>query len=156
MGMKLTSSAFDKGQTIPRRHSGDGEDLSPPLSFSGVPEQARELAVIADDPDAPPHTWVHWVIYRIPPTADGLKEGIEPVPQPPSPAGAVQGKNDFGNMGYGGPMPPRGHGPHHYHFKLYALDTELDLQAGATKQELLKAMEGHIIAQAELVGTYER
>ncbi|MFW6066469.1 MAG: YbhB/YbcL family Raf kinase inhibitor-like protein [Planctomycetota bacterium] len=156
MSMKLTSTAFDNGQTIPGRYTGDGEDLSPPLSFSGVPEQAKELALIADDPDAPPHTWVHWVIYKIPPTVDGLDEGVEATPQPSSPAGALQGKNDFGNIGYGGPMPPKGHGPHHYHFKLYALDSELDLDAGATKQELLDTMEGHIVAEGELVGLYQR
>jgi Raf kinase inhibitor-like YbhB/YbcL family protein len=156
MSITLRSRAFEQGQTIPQRHTGEGEDVSPPLSWSNVPEEARELAVIVDDPDAPPHTWVHWVIYKIPPTADGLSEGVDGSPRPPSPEGAVQGTNDFGNVGYGGPMPPPGHGPHHYHFKIYALDTPLDLKPGATKQELLEAMEGHILAQGELVGTYQR
>ncbi len=156
MSLTLRSSAFDNGQTIPTRHTGDGENLSPPLRWSDVPEQTKELAVIADDPDAPPHTWVHWVIYQIPPTADGLGEGIKPNPRPASPNGTAQGVNDFGNIGYGGPMPPRGHGPHHYHFKLYALDRETDLGPGATKKDLLKEIEGHILAKGELVGIYQR
>lgn len=156
MSITLRSSAFTNGQTIPTRHTGDGEDLSPPLSWSDLPEQTRELALIADDPDAPPHTWVHWVIYTVPPTADGLAEGVEKTSRPSVPHGAVQGVNDFGNIGYSGPLPPRGHGPHHYHFKLYALDDEMDLEPGATKQDLLSAMEGHVLAEGKLVGTYQR
>ena len=157
MTLTIQSSAFAQGQPIPRRYSGQGEDISPPLSFSGIGEGAKELAMIFDDPDAPrPETWVHWVIYKIPPDAAGLAEDIPANAQLSSPAGALQGKNTSGDIGYHGPMPPPGHGVHHYHFKLYALDTQLDLKAGADKQALLAAMEGHILGRGELVGTYQR
>ncbi len=157
--MKLTiqSSAFVHGEPIPRRYSGEGEDLSVPLSWSDIPEAAKELAMIVDDPDAPrPQPWVHWVIYKIPAEATGLAEGIPPDAELSTPAGALQGKNTAGSIGYHGPMPPPGHGVHHYHFKLYALDTQLDLKSGADKQALLSAMDGHIVGQGELIGTYQR
>ena len=113
--------------------------------------------MIVDDPDAPTaQPWVHWVIYKIAPEVEGLAEGIPADAELSSPAGALQGKNTAGEIGYHGPMPPPGHGVHHYHFKLYALDKQLDLKAGANKQELLAAMEGHILAEGELVGTYQR
>ena len=147
--LTITSTAFAAGKPVPRKYTGDGEDRSPPLTWSGVPAAAKELALIVDDPDAPSdEPWVHWVICKIPPDAKGLAEG--------DPAGALQGKNSFGNVGYGGPSPPQGHGTHHYHFKLYALDAALDVQPGLDKKALLSAMSGHIIAQGELMGTYER
>ena len=110
-----------------------------------------------DDPDAPrPQPWVHWVLYRIPADVTTLPEGVPPSERVPDPGGAMQGRNSWNRIGYGGPEPPHGHGVHHYHFKVYALDTQLTLAPGATKEALLKAMEGHIIGQGELVGTYER
>ena len=153
MTMEITSSAFTQGNSIPAQYSCDSDDVSPKLSWSGVPEGTRSIALIMDDPDAPGGTWVHWVIYGIPPAADGLPEGV-----PTSDTldgGARQGKNDFGNLGYGGPCPPRG-GPHRYFFKLYALDIELTLSPGATKADLLREMSGSILAQGDLMGTYTR
>jgi hypothetical protein len=163
-GMNLTSTAFDPGQPIPRKHTGEGEDVSPPLNWSGVPDGTEELALIVDDPDAPTdRPWVHWVIYRIPADAGGLREGIPREKHLSTPPGARQGVNGWpaggdakGNIGYRGPMPPPGHGRHRYYFRLYALDAELDLAAEATKQEVLDAMEGHILAEAVVMGTYER
>jgi Raf kinase inhibitor-like YbhB/YbcL family protein len=119
------------------------------LTWAEVPEGTREIALICDDPDAPtPRPFVHWVVYKIPADRSGLPEG--------STQGALEGENDFGGTGYGGPMPPRGHGVHHYRFKVYALDAELEAAAGLTKDRLLEAMEGQILAEGELVGTYER
>ncbi len=156
MTLTITSTAFKAGMVIPQKHTGEGKDLSPALSWSGVPAQAKTLALICDDPDAPrPTPWVHWVIYNIPASAAGLPEGV-PVKEAVTNPSATQGVNDFGKTGYGGPMPPRGHGTHHYHFKLYALDTELKLPPKAAKQQLLAAMKGHILAEGELIGTYER
>jgi len=164
--MKLTiqSSAFVHGEPIPRRYSGEGEELSVPLSWSGLGEGVKELALIVDDPDVPrpdpdaprAEPWVHWVIYKIPAEVSGLAEGIAAEAELSTPVGALQGKNTSGGIGYQGPMPPLGHGVHHYHFKLYALDTQLELKAGADKQALLAAMEGHVVGQSELVGTYQR
>ena len=157
MTITITSEAFSADQTIPTRFTGEGENISPPLLWSGAPEQTHEFALICDDPDAPrADPWVHWVIYKIPSDVDALTEGIPSSPRLASPAGAIQGMNSAGNIGYMGPMPPRGHGKHHYHFKLYALDTELQLSPGLQKSDLLKAMQGHILAQGELIGTYER
>lgn len=152
MGITVTSSAFAAGERIPQRHAytGEGDNVSPALSWSGVPDGAKELALICDDPDAPmKDPWVHWVVYRIPAAARGFAES-EP------PAGAVEGRNSWNENGWGGPMPPPGHGTHHYHFKVYALDTQLDLGAGATKTGLLAAMKGHVLAEGEIVGTYSR
>lgn len=147
--MKLTSTAFKAGDAIPRKYSGEGEDISPPLAWTGAPEGAREFALVCDDPDAPtPKPWVHWVVYRLPAGTTALAEG--------DPGGALEGRNDFGRTGYGGPMPPKGHGTHRYHFRIYALDAPLALEAGATKEELLAAMKGHVLAEGELVGTYKR
>jgi Raf kinase inhibitor-like YbhB/YbcL family protein len=157
MTLIVKSAAFTAGQPIPRRHTGDGEDLSPALSWSGLPSTARELALIADDPDAPTsEPWVHWVVYTMPATLDGLPEGVPPIPHPASPAGVAQGRNSWKAAGYRGPAPPKGHGVHRYFFKLYALDRTLELPEGLDKAGLEKAMKGHILAQAELMGTYER
>lgn len=156
MALQIHSPAFEPGQRIPKKFTGEGEDVSPALTWVGVPDGAVELALIMDDPDAPAGTWVHWVIGKIPATATGLKEGVAKTATPDDPTGAVQGKNSWPKTGYNGPMPPRGHGPHHYHFKLYALDTTLSLSPTFTKDDLLAAMEGHVLAQAELMGTYQR
>jgi len=157
MSIKIESPVFQAGQPIPKRFTGDGEDVSPQLLWSGVPLSAKELALICDDPDAPtPKPWVHWVIYKIPPNTPGLPEGVEAAPDPELPADANQGKNSWNTIGYRGPAPPKGHGVHHYHFRLYALDAKLDVQPGLTKEQLLAAMKGHIVAEGELVGTYQR
>jgi len=157
MSLVIQSMAFANGKPIPRRYTGDGEDLSPPLSWSGVPSLARELALIVDDPDAPsPQPWVHWVIYRIPVTIQSLAEGVPAVARPKLPAAAVQGKNSWNTVGYRGPAPPKGHGVHRYLIRLYALDKALDLPDGIDKPGLLKAMKGHIVAEGELMGTYQR
>ncbi len=157
MALTIQSSAFAGGETIPQKYTGDGPDLSPPLTFSDVPQAAKELALIVDDPDAPtPQPWVHWIIFKIPARATGLPEDVSKTETTTDPPGARQGENSFNKIGYGGPAPPRGHGVHHYHFKLYALDTELDLAATPDKKQLLAAMEGHVIAKGELVGTYQR
>jgi hypothetical protein len=157
MPFELTSTAFGAGEVIPRRFTGDGEDVSPALSWAGAPLVTREFALIVDDPDAPtPQPWVHWVIYKIPPTVTGLPENIAKVEAPTAPSGVLQGKNSWHRAGYGGPAPPPGHGVHHYHFKLYALDTPLEAAAGRTKEQLLELMSGHVIATAELIGTYQR
>ncbi|UCE59419.1 MAG: YbhB/YbcL family Raf kinase inhibitor-like protein [Phycisphaerales bacterium] len=153
----IQTDAFSNNEPIPARYTGDGQDISPALSFSNVPEGAAELALIMDDPDAPtPSPWVHWVIYKIPVSATGLEEGVATSAAPPQVSGALQGTNSWGRLGYGGPAPPAGSGAHHYYFKLYALDTTLSVASGLEKDALLAAMEGHVIAQAELVGTYQR
>ena len=151
--MQLKSSAFGNGQPIPIKYTGQGKDISPPLEWSEVPAGTKSFAIIADDPDAPVGTWVHWVIYNIPSDLTKLDENV-PTKETLS-NGAKQGINDFGKIGYGGPMPPPGK-PHRYYFKLYALDTMVNLKPRATKQDLLKAMQGHIVGQAELMGTYQR
>ncbi len=155
--LRLQSTAFNDGGPIPVRFTDDGDDVSPPLSWSNVPAGTQELALIMDDPDAPrPEPFVHWVIYKIPPTATGLSEAVPTTEVLLEPAGALQGTNGAGTIGYRGPAPPAGSGVHHYHFTLYALNALLDGQTGLTKAELLSAMEGHIIAQTEIIGTYER
>jgi Raf kinase inhibitor-like YbhB/YbcL family protein len=151
--MKLTSKAFEDGKTIPVQHTGDGADVSPPLQWGGAPAATKSFALICDDPDAPMGTWVHWVIYGLPAATKELPEKV--AAEESLPSGARQGVNDFRRIGYGGPLPPPGK-PHRYFFKLYALDAEPPLKPGATKPELLRAMEGHILAQAQLVGTYRR
>ncbi len=155
--MELTSPAFEDGQTIPTQYTGEGKDLSPALKWEGVPEGTKELALICEDPDAPRETpWVHWVIYSIPKVAGGLPAAVPQKEQLPE--GKLQGVNSFGDgqLGYGGPMPPEGHGPHRYIFTLYALDSKLDLKAGLSKDELLEAIEGHVLAETSLTGIYER
>ncbi|MHC4607439.1 MAG: YbhB/YbcL family Raf kinase inhibitor-like protein, partial [Planctomycetota bacterium] len=147
--LRITTTAFEPGGTVPVKHTGEGENVSPALAWTGVPEGTKEFALICDDPDAPrPEPWVHWVVYKIPATTAGLPEGAK--------EGFVEGTNSWKKTGYGGPMPPKGHGVHHYHFKLYALDAELELKEGLTKKELLAAMKGHILAEAEMIGIYER
>jgi len=151
--MQLTSTAFAEGASIPARHTCDDKNLSPALRWSGVPAGARSLALIADDPDAPVGTWVHWVLYDLPPAVNELPEAV--ARNQYTPAGGKQGLNDFKHLGYGGPCPPHGK-PHRYFFKLYALDTLLDLKPGATKKELERAMEKHVLAEGQLMGTYQR
>jgi Raf kinase inhibitor-like YbhB/YbcL family protein len=152
MEFSITSSAFDDGGMMPAKYTPDGKDISPPLSWSGVPEGTKSIALINDDPDAPVGTWVHWVVYNLPPDADGLEENIPPDPALSS--GAIQGTTDFGRIGYGGPAPPSG--THRYFFKLYALDTMLDLAPGASKAQVRSAMVGHVLAEAQLMGKYKR
>ena len=159
MSLILTSPAFLDRKTIPKRHTGDGEDLSPPLEWKAIPKGTRELVLIIDDPDAPSEDpWVHWLLYNLPlaSATDGLPEGIPQTPTLPTLAGATQGLNSWKTTGYRGPAPPRGHGRHHYHIKLYALDQPLDLPPGIDKHTLMNEMSGHILGHCELVGTYER
>jgi len=150
--VKLASSAFNEGQPIPRQYTCDGINISPPLEWSGLPKSAKTIAIIADDPDAPAGTWVHWVIYNLPADTMGMVENLPATEDVKG--GGLQGKNDFEKLGYGGPCPPSG--THRYFFKIYALDGELSLKAGATKSEVEKASEGHIVGQAQLMGTYRR
>jgi Raf kinase inhibitor-like YbhB/YbcL family protein len=151
--MQLTSTAFNEGGPIPARFTCDGSDASPALKWSAVPSGTKSLVLIADDPDAPVGTWVHWVLFDLPASASEL---VEDAPKSQYlPGGAKQGINDFKGLGYGGPCPPPGK-PHRYFFKLYALDALLDLKPGATKKEVEQAMEKHILAQAQLMGTYKR
>ena len=155
MAWSLSSDAFQNNGQIPPKFTCDGDDVSPPLRWDKPPETAKELALICDDPDAPVGTFTHWAIWGIPPELPGLPEAVPKMETPGAVGGAKQGTNDFRKVGYGGPCPPRGK-PHHYHFRLYALDAAVDLKPGSTKANLLKAMEGHILAQAELVGLYSR
>ncbi len=152
--MQLMSASFEQGQTIPSKYSCEGTDISPELHWENAPEGTQSLALITDDPDAPAGTWVHWVLYNIPADATSLPEN-----QPKTEtleSGIRQGRNNFLKTGYGGPCPPRGHGPHRYFFKLYALDTVLNLKQGASKVDLEQAMKGHVLAKAELMGRFER
>jgi Raf kinase inhibitor-like YbhB/YbcL family protein len=157
MTLIIRSQAFTDGQRIPLRHTGDGEDVSPPLQWLNLPGGTRELALIVDDPDAPtPEPWVHWIVYKIPPTVQELPEAVPRNASLPQPLGAFQGKNSWGSVGYRGPAPPRGHGTHHYHFRIYALDAPLKPVPDLDKKALLKAMEGHILDQGILTGVYQR
>jgi Raf kinase inhibitor-like YbhB/YbcL family protein len=153
MTIQIASSAFTEGQTIPKKHTCEGADVSPPLEWTGVPGGAKSLALICDDPDAPMGTWVHWVLFNLPPDATALDENVPKKTNLEN--GARQGTSDFRRPGYGGPCPPPGK-PHRYFFKIYALDTMLDLKAGAPKRDLEKAMQGHVLAQGQLMGTYKR
>jgi hypothetical protein len=153
MALQLRSSAFDPNGSIPTRHTCDGPDVSPALSWTGVPEGTNSLSLIMDDPDAPAGTWVHWVLYDLQPGTKELAEGVPKDGQLSS--GARQGRNDFRKLGYGGPCPPPGR-PHRYVFKLYALDAPTRLGPGMTKADLEAAMRGHVLAQAELIGVYKR
>lgn len=152
MALEITSSVFSEGEMIPTRYTCDGPDVSPDLAWGGVPDTAQSLALICDDPDAPMGTWVHWVLFNIPTDAGGLPSEISPDATLEN--GARHGTNDFGRLGYGGPCPPGG--THRYYFKLYALDTTLDLESGITKAQLIEAMENHILAEAQLMGKYSR
>lgn len=150
--MVIRSDAFQSGGAIPEKFTADGENVSPPLSWDDAPARTKSFALIMDDPDAPAGTWVHWVAWNIPGDRRSLPEGV-----PPSPAvsaAVIQGKNDFQRLGYGGPAPPRG--THRYFFSLYALDTMLTINPGSTKQNLLAAMRGRILAEAKLFGSYTR
>ncbi len=152
MAITITSSAFTEGAMIPKKHTCDAEDISPDLKWSGVPSGTQSLTLICDDPDAPVGTWVHWVLFNIPADATALPAGV------PADAtlknGAHHGRNDFRKLGYGGPCPPGG--THRYYFKLYALDTVLNLESGSTKAQLLAAIKGHILAEGQLMGKYRR
>ena len=152
MSIDVVSSAFEEGGVIPARYTCDGLDVSPPLSWSSVPDGTRSLALIADDPDAPGGTFVHWVIYNLPPDTRRLPEDVPN--RETLLSGAAQGVNGAGSVGYMGPCPPSS--THRYFFKVYALDTGLNLGGGATKERLLDAMEGHILAEGQLMGTYQR
>lgn len=152
MAFPVTSTAFEQGGMIPRQYTCDGRNVSPPLAWTGVPDGSKSLALICDDPDAPMGTWVHWVLFNLPSQSKALAENIPP--QKILESGAKHGVNDFRRLGYGGPCPPRG--THRYYFRLYALDKELDLHAGITKAELIKAMAGHILAEGQLMGKYKR
>ncbi len=156
MTLSITSPAFNDGHTIPARYTCQGEDISPALQWEGVPAQARSLVLIVDDPDAPDPrapkmTWVHWVLYNMPPTTTSLPEGAA---SDSLPAGSEEGRNDWKRPGYGGPCPPIGR--HRYFFKLYAIDTVLEGLRQPTKAQVESAMQGHIIGQAQLVGTYQK
>jgi Raf kinase inhibitor-like YbhB/YbcL family protein len=157
--MTVTSPTVKAGQPIPADHTADGKNISPALTWNNVPASTKSFALIMDDPDVPmPQPFVHWVIYKIPGTAKGLPENIPIDPATPMPseiAGAVQGVSGFRRSIYRGPAPPPGK-PHHYHFTVYALDADLDLQPGLNKQQLLDAIKGHVIGQGQLVATYER
>ncbi len=155
MAFTIQSPAFHAGAAIPTQHTCDDVDRSPRLEWSEPPAGTRSLALVVDDPDAPVGDWVHWVIYGLPATLRALPEGIGAEGTLKDPPGAKQGRNDFGRLGWGGPCPPPGK-PHRYFFKLYALDAPLDLAPGATKAAVERAMKGHILAQAEIFGTYAR
>jgi Raf kinase inhibitor-like YbhB/YbcL family protein len=146
-GFSLTSSAFEPGVQIPRKHTCDGDDVSPPLAWANAPSETRSLALVVDDPDAPSGTFTHWLAWGLPPDAAGLAEGEKP---------PVEGRNDFGRTGYGGPCPPRGGGAHRYFFRLSALDADLELASGAGKADVERLVGEHELAVAELMGTYER
>lgn len=147
--MQIVSSAFKEGETIPDSHGYENKNLSPPLQWSDVPAGVKSFALICDDPDAPGRVWVHWVLFNIPP--DTRELNAAPTGKVDIP-GAVQGKNDFKKLGYGGPSPPSG--THRYYFKLYALNTMLDLKEGATKDDVVKATKDHIVAQGQLMGKF--
>lgn len=152
--VNLSSSAFKEGETIPKQHTADGQDVSPPLAWSGEPAGVKSYALICDDPDAPRDIWVHWVLFNIPADRHDLPEAVPA--EKTAVGGARQGTNDFRKLGYGGPSPPAGK-PHRYFFKLYALDANVDLDAGATKQQLLDAMKNHkVLAEGKLMGKYGR
>ena len=152
MTITITSTVFTEGSKIPQNYTCDGEDISPPLAWSGVSDGTKSLALICDDPDAPMGTWVHWVLFNMPPSAEDLPASVPPKETLDN--GAKHGINDFRKFGYGGPCPPGG--THRYYFKLYALDTEINVEAGITKAQLLKTMEGHILTEGQLMGRYSR
>jgi Raf kinase inhibitor-like YbhB/YbcL family protein len=153
MAFTLKSSAFAPSQAIPYRYSRDGENVSPELAWNDTPPGTQTLTLIVDDPDAPRGVFTHWVIFNMPGALTGLPAGVRHGEHPAN--AGTQGRNDFGDIGYGGPQPPPGK-PHHYRFTLYALDTTLSLRPGATKQQVLGVMQGHILGQAQLIGTYEQ
>lgn len=148
IALKVSSTAFSDGQTIPRQYTCEGQDISPPLEWSSTPRGAKSFAIVCDDPDAPSSTFTHWVLYDLTPETTELAEG--------SSGGGTEGMNSFGKAGYGGPCPPPGHGPHRYMFKVYALDIESVGRAGLSKSDLTAAMTGHVLAEGQLMGRYER
>ena len=152
MAITITSSAFTEGVMIPKKHTCDAEDLSPDLKWSGVPKEAKSLALICDDPDAPVGTWVHWVLFNIPADVTTLAAGVPSDPVLKN--GARHGKNDFRKLGYGGPCPSGG--THRYFFRIYALDALLALESGSTKAQLVDSMRGHILAEGQMMGKYKR
>jgi Raf kinase inhibitor-like YbhB/YbcL family protein len=155
----VTSSAFTEGQPVPKHHTGEGPDRSPPLSWSGAPAQTKEFALLVSDPDAPAGTWYHWVLYNLPASVTSLPEGLPRQAVLTEPVKARQGLNSWpsGNVGYRGPMPPPGHGRHRYYFTVYALDAHLELAPNlATPQAFQKALTDHVLAEGQLLGTYER
>jgi Raf kinase inhibitor-like YbhB/YbcL family protein len=147
MNVQITSTAFNEGGYIPPLYTCDDQNVSPPLAWTGIPTSTISLAIIMDDPDAPAGTWVHWVLYNLPPDTTSLEQGMTGL--------GMDGKNDFNRLGYGGPCPPRGSN-HRYFIKIYALDVKLDLKSGATKNQLESSMRGHILAQGQLMGRYGR
>lgn len=153
MAILVTSPEFKKAEYIPQKFTGEGDDISPPIEWGHIPEQAKSLAMVMDDPDAPSGNFTHWLIYNIPPGSNGLPEGVSPEDRLPD--GSMQGRNSAGSSGYYGPYPPLG-SRHRYNFSLYALDEKLDLKPGMSREQLLKAMDGHIIDQGRLTGIYAR
>jgi Raf kinase inhibitor-like YbhB/YbcL family protein len=154
MDIEVLSTAFREGEAIPVQYTCDGANISPPLRWGGIPKNSQSLALVCEDPDAPSGLFVHWVIFNLPPIVADLPEAM-PTTEELVESGAIQGRNHFENIGYDGPCPPPGK-PHRYFFRLFALDTKLQLQAGATKQEFERAAEGHILAEGSLMGTYKR
>ena len=152
MTVSLSSSAFEEGQMIPSKFTCDGADVSPPLTWTGIPEGTKSIALIGDDPDAPMGTWVHWVMWNIPPGTKALGENVPP--QFELSDGSRQGVSDFGRPGYGGPCPPGG--THRYYFKVYALDAMLELPSQTRKADVLDAADGHVLAEGQLMGRYRR
>ncbi len=152
--MKLESAGFKTGDKIPKKYTYTGQNISPQISWDDAPEGTKSFVLIADDPDAPPGNWVHWLVYNVPVEAHSLSEDIDGISHLKD--GTLQGQNDFRQIGYDGPIPPEGHGSHRYFFRLYALDIKLTLRPGANRTELERAMKGHILEQTELMGTYER
>jgi Raf kinase inhibitor-like YbhB/YbcL family protein len=151
MALQLIIAAFPEGGTIPALHACDGADLSPALEWSGAPAETKSFALITDDPDAPGGVWNHWLLYNIPPSVHAIAQGFQP--------GSLGGsaRNDFGKLGYNGPCPPKGHGPHRYYFRLLALDVaKLDLKKGAQRQDLDRAIQGHVLTETQYMGRYER
>ena len=153
MKFSVTTKAFAPGGDIPRQYTCDGQDASPALEWSGVPAGTKSFALIADDPDAPAGTWTHWVLFDLPASADNLPESVPKTAD--LPGGGHQGRNDFGRVGYGGPCPPPG-SPHRYFFKLYALDAPLNLKGGASRADVEKAMKGHVLGEAQVMGKFKR
>jgi len=154
MDIQVLSTAFREGEAIPVQYTCDGDNVSPPLRWGRLPKESQSLALICEDPDAPSGVFVHWLIFNLPPIVSDLPEAL-PITETLVETGAIQGRNDFNDIGYGGPCPPPGNS-HRYFFRLYALDTKLDLRAGATKQEFARAVEGHLLAAGHLMGTYKR